>query len=215
MVESVAAETAMIRKEASKPKRQKMPGQRPGQIIKFEIGGSLDGFLIIGTYPDGRCGEVFGRLGRCGSFAHGMFESFCKAFSVMLQWGVPLDKAIHSFKNLAFDPAGFARVADGSVDADVKSCKSVVDLMMRILEWLFPAERNFRIRIDGYYDFVAAGEDETVEFLREGGQDKISKAEVDLGAAEMCPECHSLAMIQDGRCKRCSNCGFSNGGCGG
>ena len=215
MKDSVSSEIATIRKEASKPKRRKMPGQRPGQIVKFEIGGTLDGFLIIGTYPDGRCGEVFGRLGRCGSFAHGMFESFCKAFSVMLQWGVPIDKAIDSFKNLAFDPAGFARVAEGAVDVEVKSCKSVVDLMMRILEWLFPAERNFRIRMDGYYDFIPTGGGETVEFLHDDEGDQREKTKGDMGAAEMCPECHSLAMIQDGRCKRCSNCGFSNGGCGG
>jgi ribonucleoside-diphosphate reductase alpha chain len=215
MSEKVAQEVGEIRKEASKPKRQKLPGQRPGQIIKFEIGGTLDGFLIIGTYPDGRCGEVFGRLGRCGSFAHGMFESFCKAFSVMLQWGVPIDKAISSFKNLAFDPAGFSRVAEGTNETEIKSCKSVVDLMMRILEWLFPAERNYRIRRDGYYDFPMMCGGEEIEFVHGSDNGEVVESKSDMGSAEMCPECHSLSMIQDGRCKRCSNCGFSNGGCGG
>lgn len=212
--QGVVSQIDDVRKDASKPRRKKLPGQRAGQIVKFDIGGTLDGFLIIGTYPDGRCGEVFGRLGRCGSFAHGMFESFCKAFSVMLQWGVPLDKAIASFKNLAFDPAGFARVGEGSTDSDVKSCKSVVDLMMRILEWLFPANQNFTLRGGQYRDFDGVGAGITVNFDAE--QDVSSSViKHDLGSAEMCPECHSLSVIQDGRCKRCINCGFSDGGCGG
>lgn len=219
MVGAVKGGAEEIRKDASKPRRKKMPGRREGQIIKFEIGGSLDGFLIIGTYPDGRCGEVFGRLGKCGSFAHGMFESFCKAFSVMLQWGVPLDKAIGSFRNLAFDPSGFARVGDMGEETDVKSCKSVVDLMMRILEWLFPAESGYRLRGAAVTpDCLREGESATVLNVTsestEGG-DGVGVGPSDLGAAEMCPECHSLSVIQDGKCKRCVNCGFSNGGCGG
>ncbi len=217
MVAAVKGSAEDIRKDASKPRRRKMPGRRAGQIIKFEIGGSLDGFLIIGTYPDGRCGEVFGRLGKCGSFAHGMFESFCKAFSVMLQWGVPLDKAIGSFRNLAFDPSGFVRVGDSAEETDVKSCKSVVDLMMRILEWLFPVDNNYRLRgTQGSPDWLQEGERVTVLGAAAAGESpRIDKTPSDLGAAEMCPECHSLSVIQDGKCKRCINCGFSNGGCGG
>jgi len=216
VVESIDGNIARIKKEASKPRRQKLPGTRNGQIVKFEIAGSLDGFIVVGIYPDGRCGEVFGRLGQGGSFAHGMFESFCKAFSVMLQWGVPLQKAIDSFKNLAFDPAGFVKVAEGTTDADIKSCKSVVDLMMRILEWLFPAENDSRLR--SYTDTKLELENGVAEILHE--QDPTVNEDVDylvkkLGSAEMCPECHSLSVIQDGKCKRCTNCGFSNGGCGG
>lgn len=214
--EGVGGEVEAVRKEASKPRRRKMPGRRSGQIIKFEIGGQLDGFLIIGTYPDGRCGEVFGRLGKCGSFAHGMFESFCKAFSVMLQWGVPLDKAIGSFRNLAFDPSGFARVGDMGEATDVKSCKSVVDLMMRILEWLFPADNGYRLKgTPGDPNCLHEGESATLLDIAEApvvaGGGRVTG---DLGAAEMCPECHSLSMIQDGKCKRCVNCGWSGGGCG-
>lgn len=216
LVESIEDNIVKIKKDASQPRRQKLPGSRNGQIIKFEIAGSLDGFIVVGIYPDGRCGEVFGRLGQGGSFAHGMFESFCKAFSVMLQWGVPLQKAIDSFKNLAFDPAGFVKVAEGHTDADIKSCKSVVDLMMRILEWLFPVENGSRLRT--YKDSKLELENGVAEILHLQEDINIDNQETllkKLGAAEMCPECHSLSVIQDGKCKRCTNCGFSNGGCGG
>jgi len=216
LVGSIEKDIEKVKSEASKPRRQKLPGTRAGQIVKFEIAGALDGFIVVGIYPDGRCGEVFGRLGQGGSFAHGMFESFCKAFSVMLQWGVPLEKAIDSFKNLAFDPAGFVRVAEGTSETDIKSCKSVVDLMMRILEWLFPADNGFRLR--SYTNEKLELENGIAEVLHSSEEVKIEDPEKlmkKLGAAEMCPECHSLSVIQDGKCKRCTNCGFSNGGCGG
>jgi ribonucleoside-diphosphate reductase alpha chain len=216
LVESVQSDVTKIQKEAGKPRRQKLPGTRSGQIVKFEIAGSLDGFIVVGVYEDGRCGEVFGRLGQGGSFAHGMFESFCKAFSVMLQWGVPLEKAIGSFKNLAFDPAGFAKVAEGSTDADIKSCKSVVDLMMRILEWLFPSENGYKLRT--YQQQRVEFDNGVAEVLHHEDDMSVDEAKdltKKLGAAEMCPECHGLSVIQDGKCKRCTNCGFSSGGCGG
>jgi ribonucleoside-diphosphate reductase alpha chain len=216
LVKSVDSNVDRIKHEASKPRRQKLPGTRSGQIVKFEIAGSLDGFIVVGVYPDGRCGEVFGRLGQGGSFAHGMFESFCKAFSVMLQWGVPLEKAIDSFKNLAFDPAGFVKVAEGTSDADIKSCKSVVDLMMRILEWLFPAENGSRLRTHKETKLeLDNGVAEIIHSQQDMGVAEAESFTKKLGAAEMCPECHSLSVIQDGKCKRCTNCGFSNGGCGG
>lgn len=216
LVKSVESNINSIKETASQPRRRKLPGSRNGQIIKFEIAGSLDGFIVVGTYPDGRCGEVFGRLGQGGSFAHGMFESFCKAFSVMLQWGVPLQKATDSFKNLAFDPAGFVKVAEGSTDADIKSCKSVVDLMMKILEWLFPLENGSRLR--GQAEPNLEIDNGTIKLLHCQEQSAFEDPEgllKKLGAAEMCPECHGLSVIQDGKCKRCTNCGFSSGGCGG
>jgi ribonucleoside-diphosphate reductase alpha chain len=201
-----------IEAEASKPKRRKLPGKRSGQIVKFDIGSNLDGFIMVGTYPDGRCGEVFGRLGQGGSFAHGMFESFCKAFSVMLQWGVPINKAIGSFKNIAFDPSGFVKVAEGTTDADIRSCKSVVDLMMRILEWLFPESNGYRLR--DYRDNESlTTENGNATFFHQ--EEATAPTKADLSSAEMCPECHSLSMIQDGKCKRCTNCGWTGGGCGG
>jgi ribonucleoside-diphosphate reductase alpha chain len=215
LVSTVDSNVASIKKEASKPRRRKLPGTRAGQIVKFDLGGQIDGFIVAGIYPDGRCGEVFGRLGQGGSFAHGMFESFCKAFSVMLQWGVPLPDAIKAFKNTAFDPAGFVRVAEGDSSIDIKSCKSVVDLMMKMLEWLFPEQTGYRLR--EYSNEIPPIEGVSIQAIpREEEEWDTPPATKDkLSSAEMCPECHALAVIQDGKCKRCTSCGFSNGGCGG
>lgn len=200
-----------IQRESSRPRRRKLPGRRDGTIVKFTIGGQMEGFLVIGIYPDGRCGEVFGRLGQGGSFSHGMFESFCKAFSVMLQWGVPLPNAIESFRNTAFDPSGFARVGDGSEETGIKACKSVVDLMMRILQWLFPEENGCKIR-DREGETL---ESEDSHAHIETPEETEARGLKIFSAAETCPACGALSYIQDGKCKRCCACGHSGGGCGG
>lgn len=36
-----------------------------------------------------------------------------------------------------------------------------------------------------------------------------------LNGASLCPQCHSLAYVQDGKCKSCRSCGYKDGGCGG
>lgn len=203
--------------KASIPKRHKLPGRRWAQTVKFSIAGSspMEGFLIVGIYPDGHCGEVFGRLGQGGSFSHGMFESFCKSFSGMLQWGVPLDKAIHMFKNTAFDPAGFSQVLDpDSPDgrADIRSCRSIVDLMMKILEWMFPDERGNKIR--SIESNQMAVDNASLSFESHDDEMEVKPKKINFGAAEECPSCHALAMIPDGKCRRCIACGHSGGGCG-
>ena len=208
-------EVTAIETAAAKPFRRKLPGLREARVVKFDIGGQLDGFLIVGVYPDGTCGEVFGRLGQGGSFAHGMFESFCKAFSAMLQWGVPVDRAVKSFKGTAFDPSGFVKVGDSDSKMEIRSCKSAVDVMMQILEWMFPASNNYILRdIVGREARHELG-DAVIEVTHAPESTAMDgPVVVDLSSAEMCPQCHALAMIADGRCRRCTNCDWSGGGCG-
>lgn len=216
-VKSVETKIAEIVATASIPKRNKLPGRRWSQIIKFHIASAspMEGFLIVGIYPDGTCGEVFGRLGQGGSFGHGMFESFCKAFSVMLQWGVPFEKAISTFQNTAFDPAGFTQVFDPDSEdgkVDIRSCRSVVDLMMKMLEWMFPPELGHRIRSIESNPMVM--DNATLTFEQQDDEANTSETKVDFRSAEQCPKCHALAYIQDGKCRKCRNCDFSAGGCG-
>lgn len=222
---SVNKQVDKIVAEASIPKRKKLPGRRWAQVIKFEIASftPMEGFLICGIYPDGRCGEVFGRLGQGGSFGGGMFESFTKAFSVMLQWGVPFDKAISTFKNTGFEPAGWTSVYDPDSEggkADLRSCRSVVDIMVKIVEWMFPEDRNFVIRpIESSVLSFNSGMGKVTLTLGEPDDEEIIEMEskpkkIDFGAAEQCPSCSAMAYIQDGKCKRCRACDYSGGGCG-
>jgi ribonucleoside-diphosphate reductase alpha chain len=218
LVESTRERTEALVKDASKPRRIKLPGRRISQTVKFSIAGQLDGFLTVGVYPDGTCGEVFGRVGQGGSFVSGMFDAFCKSFSISLQYGVPLKDVIESFRYMAFDPAGFTKVGDtDGATEEIRNCKSVVDLMMQILGWLFPDSRLRDMT------FVESGD---VELPTKNGPaqitaeppvttpaPKVSETSKNK-SAQACPKCSSLAYVHDGKCRSCRECGFKDGGCG-
>ena len=101
--------------------------------------------------------------------------------------------------------------------------------MAKILEWLFPAENDYRLR-DLLQTPVAArwnGQNNATEadtHSRNGQSvhipvvnlsDATNQPRVrDLGAATICPKCHNASMVQDGKCKTCRSCGNKDGGCG-
>ncbi len=213
--------------EASKPFQRKLPGRRLGQTVKFSVGGQLTGYLTVGVYPDGTCGEVFGRLGQVGSFASGMFEAYCKLLSSALQFGVPLREVVKSFRSYSFEPSGFCRVGDDNdVCSEIRSCSSVVDLIAKILGWLFPDSNDNRLRdmfdASGQAQFGAITPDAQVNVMpphmmsthQLPEPEQQSSKEGGLNGAAICPQCHSLAYVQDGKCKSCRSCGYKDGGCG-
>lgn len=220
--------------EASKPRQRKLPGRRLGQTVKFSVGGQLTGYLTVGVYTDGTCGEVFGRLGQVGSFASGMFEAYCKLLSTALQFGVPLKEVVKGFRNYSFEPSGFCRVGDdtdGDTCTEIRSCASVVDLIAKILAWLFPENSGYRLK-DVFStpcsEMLAQPSSETsitilpprmISTIPASAPSAIPApagvpADAILNGASICPQCHSLAYVQDGKCKSCRSCGYKDGGCG-
>ena len=232
--------------EAATPRRRKLRGRRTAQTVKFMIGGGLRGYLTVGVYPDGRCGEIFGRVGQTGTFASGLLEAYCKSISVALQYGVPLDEIIHDFRYMAFEPSGFVQVGDDGDDQrseDIKSCSSLVDLIMRILDWLFPGTerrlipltqgtgaswswegQNGPVQAAVSVETAAVGTPPTSEPAAETPEPVAStdsppppanKSLVRI-SANLCPKCGQMTYIQDGKCRHCRNvaCGYKEGGCG-
>lgn len=219
--------------EASKPKQRSLPGRRLAQTVKFSVGGQITGYLTVGVYPNGTCGEVFGRLGQVGSFASGMFEAYCKLLSTALQFGVPLNEVVKGFRNYSFEPSGFCRVGDDAEEgtcSDIRSCASVVDLIAKILAWLFPAENGHRLRdvFTGPIDVPSIGQVLTsVDYnppknllpaqkatAKPSARIVADSGTASLNGAAICPQCSSLAYVQDGKCKSCRSCGYKDGGCG-
>ncbi len=220
--------------EASKPRRKKLPGRRLSQTVKFAIAGQLKGFITVSIYPDGTCGEIFGRLGQVGSFASSMFEAKCKEMSQSLQFGVTLQTIIDANRGMAFEPAGFCQVGDdapGGRCEEIKSCASVIDLVAKILEWLFPESNGYRLRdlaqtpvtsdwnrsaTNGHTVHAQNGHNghgaafPSIEIHKSDGAPRVR----DLGSATICPKCHNATMVQDGKCKTCRSCGNKDGGCG-
>ncbi len=216
--------------EHANPIRKRLPYRRWGQTVKFSIGENLSGFMTVGISDTGHCSEIFGTLGQGGSLINGMFGAFCKAFSIALQYGVPFDAFISSFKYMTFDPAGWVRIGDYNDDykPDIHSCKSIVDLLMQLLDWMFPSENGRRLRSldQQYINSLFQSGDESLRIssiqkspmqtelpLSASTPAKVKKDKA-MNSALTCPKCHSYAYVFDGKCRSCRDCGYKDGGCG-
>ena len=104
---------------------------------KFVINGH-EGYLTVGLFHDGQPGEIFVKIAKEGSTLSGLIQGFCRAFSLALQYGLPLQAAVDRFRGMKFEPSG----ATGN--PEIPTASSVLDYVARFLECEFiekPAER--------------------------------------------------------------------------
>ncbi|MEM7627534.1 MAG: hypothetical protein AAF333_18210 [Planctomycetota bacterium] len=110
--------------------RQTLLPNRDSVTHKFQIMGH-EGYLTIGLFEDGTPGEVFVKMSKEGSTLSGLMQAFCRAFSLALQYGLPLDEAVRRFKDMRFEPMGTTS------NPDVPEAKSIIDYVARYLEVQF------------------------------------------------------------------------------
>ena len=69
------------------------PRSLPGHTVKLETAhGNL--YVTVSLDDKGRPFEVFGHLGKGGSFEHGVAELACRLISLHMRRGTPLDEVI-------------------------------------------------------------------------------------------------------------------------
>ena len=83
-----------------------MPGQRPSVTKKIEMP-TLEGYITVGTYDDGKPGEVFLTISKEGSMLCGLTDSFGILFSMALQYGCPVEKILDKLQGMSFEPQGW------------------------------------------------------------------------------------------------------------
>lgn len=112
------------------PSRRGLPTTRESVTHKFSVG-NHEGYLTIGLHPDGRPGEIFLKMAKEGSTMSGMCQSFCRAFSLALQYGLPVEDAVARFKGMRFEPMGHTN------NPEIPMAHSIVDYVARYLELNF------------------------------------------------------------------------------
>jgi len=112
--------------------RQALTPTRQSLTHKFTIG-RHEGYLTIGLYADGTPGEIFIKIAKEGSAISGMCQAFCRAFSIALQYGLPVDEAVKRFKGMRFEPHG------PTSNPDIPQADSIIDYVARYLEIEFTA----------------------------------------------------------------------------
>ncbi len=114
--------------------RQTLPTTRESVTHKFSIA-RHEGYLTIGLYADGKPGEIFLKMAKEGSTLSGMCQGFCLAFSLAMQYGLPVDEAVRRFKGMRFEPMG------PTSNVDIPEANSIIDYVARYLELQYGTRR--------------------------------------------------------------------------
>jgi len=107
--------------------RQSLPPVRDSVTHKFAIMGH-EGYLTIGLHTDGQPGEIFIKMAKEGSTLSGLIQGFTRAFSLALQYGLPIDEAVRRFKGMRFEPMGMTN------NPEIPECSSIIDYVARFIE---------------------------------------------------------------------------------
>ncbi len=107
--------------------RQSLTQTHESLTHKFTID-RHEGYLTIGLYPDGTPGELFIKIAKEGSAISGMCQAFCRAFSIALQYGLPVEEAVKRFKGMRFEPNGMTS------NPDIPEADSIIDYVAKYLE---------------------------------------------------------------------------------
>lgn len=110
--------------------RRNLPTTRESVTHKFRIIGH-EGYLTIGLFEDGQPGEVFVKMSKEGSTLSGLIQGYCRALSLALQYGLPLEEAVERFKGMRFEPMG------RTSNPQIPEAMSIIDYVARYLEWHF------------------------------------------------------------------------------
>ena len=107
--------------------RRVLPVTRRSVTHKFAVAG-FEGYLTIGLFEDDMPGEIFIKMSKEGSTLSGLVQGFCRAFSLALQYGLPLGAAVDRFRGMRFEPAG------PTSNPDIPQATSILDYVARFIE---------------------------------------------------------------------------------
>ncbi len=110
--------------------RKTLPRTHSSVTHKFSVNGH-EGYLTIGLFENGMPGEIFIKMSKEGSTLSGLIQGFCRAFSLAIQYGLPLSDAVERFRNMRFDPMG------QTSNPLIPQATSILDYVAQYLDYEF------------------------------------------------------------------------------
>ena len=107
--------------------RRVLPVTRRSVTHKFAVGG-FEGYLTVGLFEDDVPGEIFIKMSKEGSTLSGLIQGFCRAFSLALQYGLPVPAAVDRFRGMRFEPSG------PTSNPEIPEASSILDYVARYIE---------------------------------------------------------------------------------
>ncbi len=114
----------------TKQGRKTLPPTHESVTHKFSVNGH-EGYLTIGLFESGLPGEIFIKMSKEGSTLSGLIQGFCRAFSLAIQYGLPLADAVERFRNMRFDPMG------QTANPNIPQATSILDYVAQYLDFEF------------------------------------------------------------------------------
>lgn len=201
----------------SNPIRRRLPRTRQSVTHKIHLrsaAGEYEGYITAGMYPDdGSLGEIFLEgFGRLGGFTQNVLAAWATAFSVSLQYGVPLGVLLRKHVGHSDETGGVVVPDPDGGYLAIRSCDSIVDYIARWVAMRF-GDNDLREELG-----IRLVEDEHDEQDVELVKSIIETTSAPLnGHAKStvlgmpCPSCTRM-MYRAGSCWTC-RCGY-NTGCG-
>ena len=213
--------TEFMRQLSSIVERKRLPWKRRGFTQKAKVGGQTL-FVRTGEYNDGTLGEIFIDMHREGATFRSLMNCFSIAVSIGLQYGVPLDEYVSKFTFTRFEPSG---MVEGH--PNIKNSTSIIDYIFRLLGFEY-LDRSDLVHIKPTASEV---EEKAKTIEQKKAQAPVSaipqpvETAVSSGSAGLtiqqpkstsgdalpCTNCGSLALVRNGTCHLCTNCGTTTG----
>ncbi|MBT8327759.1 MAG: vitamin B12-dependent ribonucleotide reductase [Bacteroidia bacterium] len=212
--------TEFMRQLSSIVERKRLPWKRRGFTQKAKVGGQTL-FVRTGEYNDGTLGEIFIDMHREGATFRSLMNCFSIAVSIGLQYGVPLDEYVSKFTFTRFEPSG---MVEGH--PNIKNSTSIIDYIFRLLGFEYlnrtdlvhikPTEQKEDTVIQSSTEQVKPAETvvvkSKVEPQKAGVVQKMTVQPTGTSSDALpCTNCGSLALIRNGTCHLCTNCGTTTG----
>lgn len=144
-------------KGAPVPQRFPLDEERHSKTVKFKIHAGdgektrlVEGYFTVGVYNDGCPGELFIWVDKEGTETHGWANSWSKAISMLLQFGVHPADIYQRFEHIDFEPKGITNLKS------VPICKSVIDMIMKYMKVNFPPTGDIDKNTNGYNSIIQA-----------------------------------------------------------
>jgi ribonucleoside-diphosphate reductase alpha chain len=154
---------------------------------------------------------------------------FSIAVSIGLQYGVPLDEYVSKFTFARFEPSG---MVEGH--PNIKNSTSIIDYIFRLLGFEYldrtdlvhikPTKEEAQAKVEAKQNKMSDTPKPTVSVTSAPTVKPVSAAQpataasfsaqqpkATSGDALPCTNCGSLALIRNGTCHLCTNCGTTTG----
>jgi ribonucleoside-diphosphate reductase alpha chain len=212
--------TEFMRQLSSIVERKRLPWKRRGFTQKAKVGGQTL-FVRTGEYNDGTLGEIFIDMHREGATFRSLMNCFSIAVSIGLQYGVPLQEYVSKFTFTRFEPSG---MVEGH--PNIKNSTSIIDYIFRLLGFEY-LNRTDLVHIKPQPKTEEPKQEQENITVKISRPAPVKSVEVKATTASQpaasqqptgtssdalpCTNCGSLALIRNGTCHLCTNCGTTTG----